>query len=174
MAKKRIDRKKNIDDGTVVFTEVATNDALTCNAAELFPDFGKMNTVQKQTVLHAINAKCGDSAADPTEPAIPQIENTWKNLLTGTWAERSTGEGAGRITDLAKAIANVMTAAGNEVSEKEVATAMVEWDDEKKTSYKNDPRVQAEIKRLQAARARDRAKEADKTAKETELPELSL
>ena len=174
MSGKRIDRKKDVEAGTVTFTEVASNDSLVCDAATLFPDYAKFNEVQKQTVLHAINAKAGDSAAAPGEPAIPLIKKTWDNLVAGIWAEHSTGEGVGRITDLAKVIANVMTAAGNEVSESDVAKAMVEWDDDKKTSYKNDPRVQAEIKRLQAARARDRAKEADKAAKDTELPELSL
>ena len=174
MAKKRIDRKKNSEDGTVVFTEVATNDSLTCNAADLFPDYAKFNDVQKQTVLHAINAKCGDSAADPTNPAIPQIENTWKNLLDGTWAERSTGEGSTRLTDFDAAMATVMTAGGNDVTAKDIAAARETWSEEKFESYKIDPRVVAEVKKIQAQRARERARDADKKAKDTELPELSL
>ena len=174
MAKKRIDRKKDVEAGTLTFTEVASNEAHTVDATALFPMYGDFNEVQKQLVLHAINAKVGDSAADPSEPAIPQIAKTAENLTNGVWAERATGEGSVRVTDMAQAIANVMTAAGNEVTEKDVATAMAEWDDDKKKAYKADPRVKSELEKIRAARATARSKEAGKEAKEAELEALSL
>ena len=158
----------------MTFTEVASNDAHVVNVAALFPMYGDFNDVQKQLVLHAINAKVGDSAADPSEPAIPQIAKTSENLSNGVWAERASGDGAVRITDLAKSIANVMTAAGNETEEKQVAAAMADWDDDKKKAYRDDPRVKAEMEKIRAQRARDRAKEADKAAKDGNLAELTL
>lgn len=174
MAKKRIDRKKDLDAGTVTFTEVASNESHTVELKSLFPMYNDFNDVQKQLVLHAVNAKVGDSAADPSEPAIPQIAKTAENLLEGKWAERASGDGAVRITDLAKAIANVMTAEGKPTEEKDVATAMADWDDDKKKSYRDDHRVKAEMEKLRAVRARDRAKEADKIAKAGDLAELTL
>ena len=174
MAKKRIDRKFNVETGVQTFTEVASNDAVECDAHKLYPMYDEFNEIQRRGVGHFLNAKCGDSAADPSAPAIPQITKTWENLQNAIWAERAMGEGSVRITDLAKAIANVMTAAGKETEEKEVAAAMADWDDEKKKSYRDDPRVKAELEKIRAQRARDRAREADKAAKEGDLAELTL
>ncbi len=175
MAKKRIDRKFDVETGIQTFTEVASNESIACDLHKLFADYDSFNELQKRVIGHAINAKCGDSAADPSEPAIPQITKTWDNLLAGTWAERASGEGAVRVTDLAQAIANVMTAAGKEVTEKDVAASMADWDDDKKKSYRADDRVKAQLEKIRDQRQRERTKDAAAKAKEaTDLPELTL
>ena len=97
MAAKRIDRKIDIETGNVTFTVVATGEALTVNASELSEE------VRNRVVIHGLNAKVGDSAADPEVDAMAQLVSTWDQLKSGTWNVRGTGGGA-RVTVLAEAM----------------------------------------------------------------------
>ena len=157
MAKKRINREKDVENGTVKFTVIETGAELVCNLADLPKEL--MNTA----LIHAVNAKVGDAAADPKQDAMAAMTQVWKQLTEGDWSARSGGEGAGRVTILAEAVANVT---GREVAE--VVTMLGEKSDDEKKELRNHVQVSAEIASIQSKRAAVKAKEAGKAAKDAE------
>lgn len=175
MAKARIKRESNVETGTQTFTELATSEILVCDAHALYPGYDDMSPVAKRGVLHFLNAKCGDSAADPSEPAIPQITDTWNALVgpagdgsDGVWSQRGDGTGGVKQTDLASAVFNVLTGQGDEVTQESVNEAVSGWDDDHKKATRNDPRVKREIERIRTARQQARDKASAKAAKSAE------
>ena len=113
MSKPRIKREKKWEAGEVVFTDLNTKDTLTCDMAELFPFYnmdvaaaidylGSLETpeapvlgeVQKRGICHMVNAKVGDSASDPNDSAVDQMDAVWGALKDGNWG-RASGTGAG-------------------------------------------------------------------------------
>lgn len=101
MSKKRINREKDFEKGVVVFTHLESGKSLTCNISEV------PSSIHNSLLVHAVNAKVGDSAADPNVDAMAAMEATWAQLKEGVWAARSGGEGAGKTTQLAQALCKV-------------------------------------------------------------------
>ena len=97
MSAKRIDRKIEIENGNVTFTVLATGKELVVNANELSED------IRNRILMHGLNAKVGDSAANPEVDAFAQLVSTWDQLKEGTWNTRGGG-GAARVTVLAEAM----------------------------------------------------------------------
>lgn len=170
MAKKRIDRKFDVETGVHTFTELATEESLQCDVTRIFPNYAEMSEVGKRLVGHAINAKVGDSAADPEKPTMEQLRATWDTLLDGKWTSRGDGTGVGgRISDVVTALFNLAIAAGKEVTEQAVA----DWyggksDDEKKT-WRNKADVQLEVQNIRDKRAKERKKALQKKAQSEEM-----
>ncbi len=165
MAQKRIDRKKDYEGGTVTFTVLETSEQLVCDVAQLFPSFDKLPSIAKHLAVHAVNAKVGDSAADPKlDNAIAAMQITWDQLVAGEWSARGEGgAGGARITVLAEAIAQVKN-----MDVAEVAATLATLDDEKKKGLRKNARVKAAIASIQAARAKAKAKAAGKEAEGAE------
>lgn len=160
MAQKRIDRKINVEKGTVTFTVLADGSQLVCNVGEVAPKYEKLPTVAQRLLFHAVNAKVGDSAADPKlESPMLAMETTWKQLLAGEWTSRGEGGGGSRRTVLAEAIAQVK---GLDVDE--VAAKLADLDDETKKGLRKNPRVKAAIADINAKRAEAKAQAAGKEA----------
>lgn len=164
MAAKRIDRNINLDAGIVTFTELSTAETLACNIAELFPMYGDFTETQKRMVAHAINAKCGDSASSPNDPAIPQIRDTWNMVLAGDWSARGDGGGT-KQSDLALAVFATMVARGNDVTQDAVNDAVSGWTDDAKKAARNDTDVKRELSKIKTQRQVARDKAAAKAAK---------
>lgn len=168
MAKKRIDRNIDTDAGVVTFTELASGESLVCDLNVLFPAYAEMTDIQKRLVAHAVNAKVGDSAADPTKDTIPQLRATYETLVGGAWGSRGDGSGGGgkRITDLVTAVFNVMLPDQPSLTEEAVAEAVANWSDDKKKEVRDDPRVAAELESIRTERAKARLKAKKAAAKE--------
>lgn len=164
MAQKRIDRKRDYEAGTITFTVLDTGEQLVCDIAQLFPGYADFSPVAKHLAVHSVNAKVGDSAADPKEPAMAAMTTTWDQLVAGEWSSRGEGGAGGtRITVLAEAIAQVK---GLDVAE--VAARLADLDDETKKGLRKNAKVKAAIASIQAARAKVKAKTAGKEAEGAE------
>ena len=97
MAAKRIDRQIDVETGNVTFTVMDSGKALVVNASELSEE------IRTRVLMHGLNAKVGDSAADPEVDAFTQLVSTWDQLVGGTWNVRGSGGGS-RVTVLAEAM----------------------------------------------------------------------
>lgn len=159
MAQKRIDRKKDFDAGVVTFTVLDNGEQLVCNLADVAPGFDKMPAITRHLLVHAVNAKVGDSAADPKEAAMVAMITTWDQLVKGEWSARGEGTGGARVTVLAQAIAKV-----KDKTVEEVAARLAELDDDTKKGLRKNPRVAAAIAEINADRAKAKAKASKKSA----------
>ena len=97
MAAKRIDRKIDVETGNVTFTVLDTGKFLVVNVNELSDE------IRTRIVMHGLNAKVGDSAADPETDAYTALVSTWDQLKEGSWNVRGSGAGP-RVTVLAEAM----------------------------------------------------------------------
>lgn len=172
MAKARIKREFNVETGIMAFTELASSERLECDLNALYPGYADMTEIAKRGVGHFVNAKCGDSAADPTNPAIPQIRGTWDLLVgsagdgsDGVWSSRGDGTGGTKQTDLAVAVFTVMSTQGDDVTQESVNEAVAGWDDDRKKSVRADPRVKREVEKIRTQRQVARDKASAKAAK---------
>ncbi len=192
MAKARIKREKNWAAGNVTFTDIGSGDTLTCDCEDLFTFYGMdvaaaiaylesiedretpvLNEVQKRGICHLINAKVGDSAADPNDSAVDQMNVTWDALKAGNWSTRGDGTGAGgRISDVIAALFNLAVQNGQDVTESQVAdwfNGLPDDGDESKKSWKSRADVGVEIQNIRDARAKARKAKLKAKAK-TETP----
>lgn len=163
MAKKRINREKNVETGVVTFTNIADGQTVECDVKQIFPQYAELSDVQRQAVMHAINAKVGDSAADPNADAVEAMKSTWANLVNGEWNTRSAGEGGTRITQLAKALQRVT---GKDMDA--VVARLSEMDDEQKKDLRKHPQVAAAIDEIKLEEQREKAKKAKAAAKDAD------
>lgn len=161
MAKARIKREKDVEAGTVTFTEIESGKTVTADVKELFPDYANMSDVQRQTILHAINAKVGDSAASPDTNAIDAMQSTWDQVKGGTWNARGTGEGSARVTVLAEAVAAL-----RDMPVEEVVSRLADMSKEQKDNLAKHGQVEAKMKEIKAKRAAEAAKKAKASAKD--------
>lgn len=149
MAQQRIKRSIDSEAGNVTFEIVASGAKLVVKAADFSAD------IQSRLILHGINGKVGDSAADPKLDAMEQLQATVKQLTEGTWAARASGGGGASSTLLSEALIRVTGKTADEVKEKLESLT----DDEKK-AMKKHAQVAAEIDKIKAERARDAAKKS--------------
>lgn len=122
--------------------------------------------IQTQLALHGLSQKIGDSYAgvETVEEAAAAAKGTLEALQNGTWsAGRSGGSSGPRITDLARAVAELK---GIEV---EAAVETISsLDDDRRKALRNNPQVKAKLAEISAKRARDKAKAAQSEAKGSE------
>ncbi len=165
MPQKRINRKKDYETGVVTFTVMESGEELVCEVEKVFPGYGKMTSIAQHLAVHAVNAKVGDSAADPNSgSSLAAMTTTWDQLVSGEWSARGEGgSGGARVTVLAEAIAKIK---GLDVAE--VAAKLAEYDDETKKGLRKNAKVKAAIAEIQATRTKAKAKAAAKAAAESE------
>lgn len=158
MAKKRINREKDFNKGSVKFTVLETGAELVCNLSELPKE------ITNHLLVHAINAKVGDSAADPKVDAMTAMQETWAQLVAGEWNARSgEGSGAGRVTLLAEGIA-----LATERSIEDVVAMLAEKSEDEKKELRKHAQVKAAIEQITAKRAAEKAKASAKAAKDAD------
>ena len=180
MAKARIKRDKDWEGGRVTFTEIASGDTFVADVTQFFPNFAGLSEVAKRLAVHSVNAKVGDSASDPDDPAIPQIKSTYDELVAGTWSQRGEGGGGSRITILSEAVYNIMVRYGKTMPDgnaptlEAVGEIVSDWLDEKKKEYRVRKDVNAEMLEIRNARDAAKLKAARKAVKDADLPELTL
>lgn len=158
MAKKRINREKNFENGTVTFTVIETGQSLVCDLSKV------PQAIQNHLLVHAINAKVGDSAADPNTDALEAMQKTWEQLCAGEWNARGTGEGTAKTTMLAEALARVSGKDLDAVNEK-----LSGMSDEEKKDLRDHPAVKAAMAEIKLERQKAAAKKAKDGAKGAEL-----
>lgn len=124
--------------------------------------------ISGQLLVHGLTQKGRDSFASAKGDftfAIAQLEKTFDHLRDGQWnaSRASGGDGTPRISELAEAIANI-----KKLDLATVQTAVAGAEDEQRKAWRKNPSVAAEILRIRAKKAQDRA---DKAAKEgTDAP----
>lgn len=161
MAKKRINREKDFDKGTVKFTVQETGEELTCSVGEVPKE------IVQHLLVHAINAKIGDAAADPKQNAMEAMTGVWDQLKSGEWNARSGGGGATRTTVLAEAVSKVT---GRDLEE--VKIMLAEKSDDEKKELRQHAQVKAAMSAIQAERAKVKAKAEAKEAADAAPLEL--
>lgn len=158
MAKKSIDK----DAGVVSFS---FDEAGTCeiNVADLSEE------IKTQLILHGISQKVGDSYAG-AKSAVAELDitadewsraqaaDTIQQLIDGKWAVRASGGGA-RVTDLARALAEV---AGAPVED--MVAKIDEATKEEKAALRKHPKVALVLSRFKQERAEAKQKELEAAA----------
>ena len=165
MAAKRIDRKIDPASGDVTFTVVGTGETLTVNAKALSID------IQTRVVMHGLNAKVGDSAADPNVDAMKQLVSTWDQLVAGSWNTRGGGGGP-RVTVLAEAMFEVQS--GDLTLDQIVDRLEAMSKEQRRDIPKKYAKVHAAMTEIKSKRAVEKSKAATKAAKgdESNLDEI--
>ena len=165
MAKeRRIKRDINQETGNVTFTVVASGKTLVANPTDIVPghDVAQIKKFLGDTgwraMLHAINAKVGDSAADKEKDALTVMTATLTQLKAGTWNVKGTGEGVATV--LAEAVAQVQGVSIDEATD--VLEAMSK--EERKAVPEKYAKVKSAMEEIRAKRAQEKAKLAKKAA----------
>ena len=154
MSKRRINRTVDFDKQTVTFGVVGTDDALIIAIADLPEE------MRVRAILHGLNGKVGDSAADPETDAMSAMQSTWDNVKAGNWNVRGGGGGP-RVTVLAEALAQVTGQELDAVVDKLESMSI----EERKEIPKKYAKVKAAMDAIKATRAQAKAKESGKAAK---------
>ena len=165
MAAKRIDRKIDVVTGDVTFTVVDTGKFLVVNASELSDD------IRTRVLMHGLNAKVGDSAADPEADAFTQLVSTWDQLKAGTWNTRGGG-GAARVTVLAEAM---FATQNGDLTLDEIVDRLEAMSKEQRRGIPQKyAKVKASMEEIKAVRATAKSKAAKAAAKadESNIDEL--
>lgn len=120
--------------------------------------------MQARLALHGLSQKLGDSFASDRDNAAAHVARVWKNLQDGDWSVR--GEGGPRVTQLARAMSEVM---GQPIEKCiEVLGTMGESDEGKsqKKALAANPQIASSMARIRAEDAAKKAAElAEKAAK---------
>lgn len=111
MSKQRIKREVDLDNGAMNFTIIENGNKVIANIDAIFGNgtFAQLKKIDGadgilvRTVLHGLNGKVGDSAADPKVSSEDQLNATIKQMVEKTWAQRSAG-GGGKSNLLVEAL----------------------------------------------------------------------
>lgn len=128
--------------------------------------------------LHGASQKGGDSYAsaksategtdiDPNEWAKGQCEAAVEQVYNDDWSVRRAGGGS-QITDLARALAEVMP----DVSEADAAERLSDATKEEKASLRKHPAIKAVLERIRAERAAAKAAQAEAAAGDADVTDL--
>lgn len=153
MAKARIKREKDFDNGNVTFTVLESGATLECKISDLPQE------IITKLAIHGMNAKVGDSAADPNTDALEQMTSVWEQLKAGEWNVRSGGDGSPRVTQLAEAL---VRATGQNMET--VVSKLGEMSDDQKKDLRKHPDVAAAIEDIKLEKAKAKAKAAKAAA----------
>ena len=156
MSAKRIDRKIDLEAGTVTFTVVATGETLVADQSKLPSD------MHMRAVLAGLNAKVGDSAADPNVDAFTQMTAIRDQLEAGNWNARGGDGGASRVTLLAEAMFAVQK--GDLTLDDMVDRLDAMTKEQRKAIPLTYVKVKSAMEEIKAKRASEKAKVAKKAA----------
>ena len=153
MAQRRINRTVDFEKKTVTFGIVGSDDTLTVSVAELPKE------MVTRAILHGLNGKIGDSAADPDTDALGAMQVVWDNVKAGNWNVR--GSGGPRITVLAEALVQVTGQELDAVVDKLESMSV----EERRAIPKTYAKVKAAMDSIKASRAQAKAKASGQAAK---------
>ena len=178
MAKKVI----SLEAGTVSFDfskdKLANGEAgpvLAISASQV-PGFGTVTGVALHALLHGVSQKVGDSYANaknqsnPVDWAVKQVQDVIASIIGGVWNAGRTGEGATRVSILARAMHRIKVAAGEPSTEAEAQALVDSLTKEQVAEYKSKKkiarmletiRVEDATARLERAKAKAAAGESD-------------
>lgn len=138
--------------------------------AKTFPLGDVHNDVQPMLALYGLKQKLVDGAAKEKgtsiDDKIDAVLERWSALQSGQWNLRRAGTGP-RISDLVRAIAEVM-----EIDEEEAKEKVAKLTDEEKKEVSDFPAVKAIVERLKAERAAEKAKKAEADASDADAEDL--
>lgn len=184
MAKKVID----VEKGTVSFDFSKDGGEVFVLEAAKVPGFGNVTGTALHAMLHGFSQKIGDSYANaknqpnPVEWAQQQVRDLIASIMGGVWNAGRTGDGAARVSILARALFRIQLATwepgtkdadGNEIPEPTEAAAqafvdsltkeqVAEYKGKKKVARMLDTiRLEDAQARLERAKAKAAAGEAD-------------
>lgn len=154
--------KKQIDADakTITFT-FENGDSATYNLGDLSPE------IQTRLALHGLSQKLGDSYASAKDEAPARVAGVWETLSKGEWTSRSEG-GAPRVTQLARAIAQVMGAPIEGVVAK-----LADMEADQKKAIAASPDVAAALAEIKLADLQKRKEELAAKAAEAPTADLS-
>lgn len=140
------------------------------NGTDVYIDVNELSDEQRYNLLmHGLNAKGGDSFAGAKGDytiGIAAVQKVCDQLMANQWnaSRASAGEGAPRVGELAQAIANIK---GLDVAV--VTKAVTAATDEQRSAWRKNAAVAAEIAKLRAAKAAERAAKEVGTADDISL-----
>ena len=124
--------------------------------------------------LDRLRNKIMDSYADPESDIIAQCNETFDMLAAGTWAA-PRGESAERTTLFAEAYASLKKIGLDDAKSR--INAITSGDDAERQrnldAWRRHPQIVAEMARISAAKAAERAKTARLAAKGTDEPDFA-
>lgn len=152
------------DSGSVTINFEETGNAVAVQLSELTQD------IITRLALHGLSQKLGDSyAGAEAEEAYDLAAQVAERLRAGEWTQARTGGGGPRVSQLVEALA---AATGKD--QEECLTVVSAMDDEQKKQLKKHPSVAAELARISAERAAQKAAAAAKAAEGAEIAPLPL
>lgn len=163
MAKARIKREQDVENGAVKFTVLESGKTLNAALGDLPQE------MVNRLALHGLNAKVGDSAASPEVDALEAMTDTWNSLKSGVWAQRAGGGGGPRITQTVKVLHRVeeKQAKAQKRAPKtleEITAWVADQDDEKLKAIRKHPDYQAAKVELEQEMVKAKQKEAKDAA----------
>lgn len=142
---------KTVTDEGVKF-EFATGEVVEVKCGDFKGD------IQKQLMLHGLSQKLGDSySGEDSDKCHTIFQGVLKNLSEGNWSARAGGGGAGRISQLAAALAR---AAGEPIEK--CVEKLSEMDDATKKTVREHPAVQAALAEIKLEKAQADAEKLKK------------
>jgi hypothetical protein len=146
-----IKKAKATISGSVLTIAFAHGEELTTDVNEF------SNTIKAALLMHGAKQKLCDSysGAETPEEALECAKAVLEGLMNDAWSTRGTGEGATRVTQLARALSMVTGKPLEEAIElvSEMAT-------EKKKALSNNAQIKVAIAEIQAEKARQLAEQA--------------
>ena len=167
MAAKRIDRKIDLETGDVTFTVVESGQEVTSNPTDYVSHTAEeiktfLGLIGWRMLLHAMNGKIGDSAANPGVDAYAQMVSTRDQLKEGAWNTRGGGGGGPRVTVLAEAMFDTQN--GNLTLDEIVDRLEAMSKEQRRDIPKKYAKVHSAMEGIRAKRATKKAKAATKAA----------
>lgn len=123
--------------------------------------------MRERLIIHGMKGKLGDAYAGQPENAEEITDRVWQSLLAGDW--RSGSEGGPRVTQLARALAEV---AGKSLEE--AVETLANLDDEKKKQLRAHPAVKAALTKIQLEDAQRKLEKATAEAEQAEPLNLNI
>lgn len=121
--------------------------------------------IQKQLALHGLSQKLGDSYAGckgDVDEAVKLATSVSERLSNGEFNAKREGSGVGRVTALARAVAEIT---GHELAE--TVAMLDERTKEEKKELRKNPRVEAVMARMKAEEAAEKLEKAGESAELT-------
>lgn len=167
MAKKVI----NLEAGTVSFDFTKDGGEVHVISAADVPGFvpGTVGAAL-HALLHGISQKVGDSyanaknAADPVAWAQDQVKTLISSIKQGIWNAGRTGEGAVRVSLLARAMHRIKLAGGEESTELEAQAFVDSLTKEQVAEFKSKKKIAREMDKIRLEDAKAKLERAEKRA----------
>ena len=157
----KIATKTIAEDTSVLTIQFTSGDQIVADINALSPE------IIHQLALHGLSQKLGDSYSgeQDIEVAKAKANTVLERLVAGDWKAARAASAAGKITDLAKALA--------EVTGQEIAACVEKLSDLAKADrgkFRKHPKIAAKLAQYQAERALEKAAQAEASG---DFPDLA-